>query len=101
MEKNMSDQASTPTPTPAPQKSILDNVEVVILIDTSGSMKEPDARPNSPLTRMEAVQTVINKFLGKRQDKGDVKPCCIIVFTDGAPDDPVGVASVIVGATKR
>ncbi len=158
----MSDQNPT-TPAapaaPAPQKSILDNVEVVIAIDTSGSMKETDALPNSPMTRLEAVhesasalaaelekydddgitvvrfaskvrvydgvthakvdqifqefrpmgstntkealETVINKFLAKRQEKGDVKPACIIVFTDGAPDDPIGTASVIVNATKR
>ncbi len=153
------DQAPMPaSPTPPPA-SLLNNVEVVICIDTSGTMKETDARKNSPLTRLEAVhesasalaaelekfdddgitvvrfagkvrlydgvthakvdqifaefrpmgstatdealRIVIDKFHEKRQQKGDVKPCCIIVFTDGEPDNPVGVAQVIVDATKK
>jgi uncharacterized protein YegL len=161
----MSDQnqGSTPDPNAAAQPATtgfnLNNVEVVIAIDTSGTMKEQDVRPNSPLTRLEAVhesasalaaelekydddgitvvrfagkvriydgvthakvdqvfaefrpmgstatdealRQIIDKFMDKRQQKGDVKPCCIIVFTDGEPDNPIGVAQVIVDATKK
>jgi uncharacterized protein YegL len=50
----------------------------------------------------EAVEQLINLFLGKRATAGAAaKPAFIMVFTDGKPDDPVGLAQVIVDATKR
>lgn len=149
--------ASKSTTTPAPVLD-LHNIEVVIVIDTSGTMRKKDI-PNSKLTRLEAVwenasalaadleqydddgitivrfastvdlydgvtsakiediqaefrpmgntvtaealKKVIDKFLEKRAQRGDKKPLCIIVFTDGVPDDPKALASLIVDTTTR
>ena len=58
-------------------------------------------RPMGSTNTAGALQKVIDKFLDKRQAQGNIKPACIICFTDGEPDDKLAVAKVIVDATKR
>jgi uncharacterized protein YegL len=143
-----------------PNKVDLANLMVAIAVDTSGTMRKTDAIPNSPLSRLKAVQEnaealadelskadptgmtiaqfagrvnvfenvttekledvfsefrpmgntntkeamekLINILLSRRSAAGAAaKPGFIICFTDGAPDDQVGLAQVIVDATKR
>ncbi|MBS2010979.1 MAG: VWA domain-containing protein [Cyanobacteria bacterium SZAS TMP-1] len=59
-------------------------------------------RPMGSTNTKEALEQLINLFLGKRAAAGAAaKPACIVVITDGEPDDKVGVAQVIVDASKK
>ncbi|MBS2010980.1 MAG: VWA domain-containing protein [Cyanobacteria bacterium SZAS TMP-1] len=59
-------------------------------------------RPMGNTNTKEALEQLIKLFLGKRAAAGAAaKAACIIVFTDGEPDDKVGVAQVIIDATKQ
>jgi uncharacterized protein YegL len=59
-------------------------------------------RPMGNTNTKEALETLIKLFLGKRAAAGaKAKPACIIIFTDGEPDDKVGLAQVIIDATKQ
>lgn len=50
----------------------------------------------------EAVEKAADIMLAKRKaDGAAAKPACLVVFTDGVPDDKVGLAQVIVDITKR
>ena len=71
---------------------------------TSAKVKQifEEFRPMGNTNTKEAVEQLINLFLGKRAAAGAAaKTACIIVFTDGEPDDKVGLAQVIVDATKK
>jgi uncharacterized protein YegL len=161
--------AATPAPAaPAPAQTSgstfdLSRIDVAILVDTSGTMSESDAYPNSPLTRLaavgesafalakemeqhdpdgltvvrfagkvrlfdgqtsakikqlfqeirpmgstntkEAIETVANLLLPKQKAAIAAgqphNSICAIVFTDGEPDDKVGLAQAIVNITKQ
>ncbi|MBU6453596.1 MAG: VWA domain-containing protein [Cyanobacteria bacterium REEB67] len=59
-------------------------------------------RPMGSTNTKEAVEQLINMFLAKRAAAGAAaKPACIVVITDGEPDDKVGLAQVIVNASKQ
>lgn len=46
------------------------------------------------------LQDRLNAYF-KRRDAGSTKPLCLLVFTDGEPNDKNAVAQVIIDATKR
>ncbi len=59
-------------------------------------------RPMGNTNTKEAVEQAAQIMLKKRASDGaNAKPACLIVFTDGAPDDKVGLAQVIVNITKQ
>ena len=59
-------------------------------------------RPMGNTNTREAVETVANLFLAKRAAAGAAaKSGCIIVITDGEPDDKVGLAQVIVNISHK
>ena len=58
-------------------------------------------RPMGSTNTRDAVDTVGKLFLAKRAAAGAAaKPGCIVVITDGEPDDKVGLAQVIVNAEQ-
>jgi uncharacterized protein YegL len=59
-------------------------------------------RPMGNTNTKGAVEQLIKLFLDKRAVAGAAaKAACIIVFTDGEPDDKFGLAQVIIDATKK
>lgn len=59
-------------------------------------------RGNGNSNTREAVEKLINLSLGKRATAGaTAKPGCVIIFTDGKPDDYLGLEQVIVDATRK
>ena len=49
----------------------------------------------------QALKQVADKFIAKHQAEGNTRPTFVGIFTDGAPDNPVGLAQEIVGITQR
>jgi uncharacterized protein YegL len=59
-------------------------------------------RPMGSTNTKEAVEQLINLFLAKRAAAGAAaKPACIVIITDGEPDDKIGLAQVIADASKK
>lgn len=135
----------------------LDNIDVAVLIDTSGTMGEKDGksmtrlelarescialareleshdpdgitvtrfagkvriydgvtaekvktvftefRPMGGTNTKEAISQTVDKLWDKNHGSGAAgKSICLVIFTDGEPDDKVGVAQAIVDITKK
>lgn len=147
---------TTPNPTAAQPALDLKNIDVVLCVDTSGSMRTKDAGSQRNLKRLDAVKEVagavaeellpfdddgitivrfaslveltdgckgssaIDKIFQEYRPMGNTdthgalktvfdkfqpgsnkKPLCVIVFTDGAPDNPSAVAQLIVDTTRK
>jgi Mg-chelatase subunit ChlD len=59
-------------------------------------------RPMGSTNTKEAVEQLVNLFMAKRAAAGAAaKPACIVVITDGEPDDKIGLAQVIADASKK
>lgn len=149
--------APAPAPaTPAAPALNLKDVDVVLCVDTSGSMRTADAGSQRNLKRLKAVEetacavaeellpfdsdgitvvrfagsvdladgckgsAAIEKIFQEYRPMGSTdthgalsevfkkfppgstkKPLCVVVFTDGAPDNPAAVAQLIVDTTKK
>jgi uncharacterized protein YegL len=61
-----------------------------------------ESRPMGGTNTKEAIETLAKMLLDKQAAAGaSANAICIICFTDGEPDDKVGLAQVIVDITKR